>query len=73
MSTELVDQFWAEVKELLIGDYGYSPENAQAGISEYRHLLRQAGIGDTVYNRGEEQAADAIAASLEMKLVKTTT
>lgn len=73
MSKEHVDQFWAEVEKLLVKNYGFSKRNAEIGIGEYRRLLHNAGIGDTVYNRGEEQAADSIAASLEMKVIKTAT
>ena len=73
MNQEQVEQFWAEVEKMLVKNYGFSKHDAETGISEYRRLLHNAGIGDTVYNRGEEQAADSIAASLEMKLIKTTT
>ena len=73
MTENQVEQFWAEVERMLVKHYRFSKQKAKTGISEYRQLLRNAGIGDTVYNRGEDQAADSIAASLEMKLIKTTT
>jgi hypothetical protein len=65
MRDDLEQQFWDDVAGLLIREYGYSEAIANAGISHYRQLLFSNRIGDTVYNRGEGCAADAIAASLE--------
>jgi hypothetical protein len=73
MTEKQVEQFWAEVERMLVRDYRLSKQKAKTGIAEYRQLLHNAGIGDTVYNRGEDQAADSIAASLEMKLIKAAT
>ena len=55
-----VDQFWADVKELLLQKYRRQDWEAQQGVTEYQEEVARRKLGDVVYNQGEEQTASVI-------------
>jgi hypothetical protein len=60
----LVAEFWADVRELLQKQYGFSEEQARDGIADYRARLDARRVDDMVYHRDPPAIADTIAGAL---------
>lgn len=61
----LAEDFWDRVTRLLTEEHRIPRSDARKWTDRYRRELKHRGIGDAVYNRGEELAAATIAAAIE--------
>lgn len=57
---EMIADFWARVRDLLINQYHRHPDQADFGIGRYRYETERLKIGDVVYNGGVEYTAEVI-------------
>jgi hypothetical protein len=53
-------QFWTDVEELLVEQYGHAGRKARKGINEYKAVAKCRNFEDVIYNQGEEQTAKVI-------------
>ena len=63
MAPQLVVEFWDRVERLLIDRFDLREADAHLWTLAYREQMDRREIGETVYNRGIEASAAAIAAA----------
>jgi hypothetical protein len=60
MLDQMIQEFWAEVENLLVEKYHTPRSAAREDIRQYRERLASHGVTMLLYNAGEERIAEAI-------------
>ena len=63
----LIDQFWSNVKKLLIDTHQHTESAALLGINTYKQEMAKRHFEDAVYNQGEEYTAIVVAGLFPQK------